>query len=67
MTKYRRKPLEIEAYQAGNGKELPDWLYQHCKLVLIPAGAWYVNDPLTGIIPMTNELFQQTYEVSVDD
>lgn len=65
MTRYRRKPLEIDAYQAGSGKDVPDWLAHRLPL-MISGGGWYVNDPLIGVIPMTNELFEKTYEVCDD-
>lgn len=76
--RYRKKAVEVEAWQIGGPEPLPDWL-SHSGNVYVYAGVWYVTT-LEGVMtasapdyiirgvegelyPCKPEIFEYTYEV----
>lgn len=68
MTRYRKKPEEVDAWQVGSDEPMPEWAceylnynphiqerYSHLRLWLVRAGR--------RILLCTRYQFEQTYEV----
>lgn len=63
MTRYRQKPVEVEAWQVGSDEPRPDWIDDE-SLRYCPHGGWVVNDnSRAGLYWVGKAKFEQTYEV----
>lgn len=68
MTRYRKKPVEVEAWQVGSEEPKPEWLPDDCigvsRHVGLLMGYWYVlESPYIYPKLVDNFRFRQTYEV----
>lgn len=67
VTRYRKKPVEVEAWQVGSDEPMPEWAASY--LAVYPhfderySGLWLVRYPSGYIELNTNYQFEQTYEV----
>lgn len=67
MTRYRKKPVEVEAWQVGSDKPMPEWA-KNSPLVpaFLPAvGDYFVYDG-SSVVAMSARTFEQTYEAVND-
>lgn len=67
MTRYRKKPVEVEAWQVGSDEPMPDWVKNAIDAGYKPAhwqgdNAYYVLEG-TSFAILSAAMFEQTYEV----
>lgn len=67
MTRYRKRPVEVKAWQVGSEEPKPEWLEDFD--VSQMRDDWIVRklSPNGCINILSNEEFEQTYEVVEDD
>lgn len=77
MPRYRKKPVEVEAWQVGSDEPMPEWAQKACrgvdgdKLIFVVYGSGYIRakDGMwivkreDDISILSNLLFEHTYEV----
>ena len=66
MTRYRKKPVEVEAWKVGSDEPRPDWVdvcYAANPHMGEHPGLWLIRLP-SGLVRLcTNYQFEQTFEV----
>lgn len=77
MTRYRKKPVEVEAWQVGSDEPMPEWLDGKIEMlpggearmkvtmhsIRVPKGAYLVKGDDGRIKSAKKRCFEQTYEV----
>lgn len=78
MTKYKKKPIEVEAWQVGSDEPMPEDMRKDCAFNgdymayyvdgcgYASNGDWIIRDYEWYSIA-DNDIFEQTYEVVEDD
>lgn len=66
MTRYRKKPVEVEAWQVGSDEPMPEWVQRTVFMAHPIDGYWLIREEQRGhvyvdCVPL--EEFEQTYEV----
>lgn len=64
MTRYRKKPVEVEAWQVGSDEPMPDWVAQDGK----EPNPWHGNNPYYvkdgyNVVILSAIGFESNYEV----
>ena len=67
MTRYKKKPVEVEAWQMGSKEAMPEWVKNAIEAGYKPANwqgdnAYYVLEGRSFAI-LSAHMFEQTYEV----
>lgn len=77
MTRYRKKPVEVEAWQVGSDETKPDWVmcgkfdkkkglpiaFEECGVIYVKESTWIVRKDNEMVQLLTDKGFRQTYEV----
>lgn len=79
MTRYRQKPVEVEAWQVGSDELMPEWIRsvreceddpRYCEVVMSDgfdietAYGNYIVNHVPGIFCASAERFEETYDIA---
>lgn len=63
MARYRKKPVEVEAWQVGSEEPCPKWVMENGASHHVHPHQWFVRDERGYIFIESMESFKQTYDV----
>ncbi len=63
MARYRKKPVEVEAWQVGSDNPAPDWAKNHMRWHATKEGTWIVRDKPWHVFLVSEKRFECDYEV----